>query len=196
VIDPPIDVDDLRRRVQAGWRPEFLFFWSHEQQIQGSIGGECFSQWYPAPFELEGVRYATAEHYMMSRKARLFGDDEAARQILASPHPADAKRLGRDVRGFSEAVWVEHRAQIVLEGNLAKFGQNGELRRVLLDSHPYVLAEASPTDRVWGIGLTSDDERAYDPARWRGLSLLGFALMAARSRLGGQQSWAATQEPE
>ncbi len=160
--DLPVNVDELRRRVRAGWRPKFLFFWSHEKESQGRIGAECFSQWYPAPFELEGTRYRTAEHYMMTRKARLFGDDEAARQILASPHPAAAKRFGRGVRGFSEAIWVSHREEIVFTGTLAKFNQNAELRAVLLNTKTRVIAEASPTDRIWGIGLSSDDEHAHN----------------------------------
>jgi ribA/ribD-fused uncharacterized protein len=43
--------------------------------------------------------------------------------------------------------------------------------------------EASPLDRVWGIGLTADDPRAADPSSWLGLNLLGEALMEVRSRL-------------
>jgi len=49
-----------------------------------------------------------------------------------------------------------------------------------------VLVEASPLDRVWGIGLAADDPRAADPAGWRGLNLLGFALMEARDLLSGR----------
>jgi predicted NAD-dependent protein-ADP-ribosyltransferase YbiA (DUF1768 family) len=46
-----------------------------------------------------------------------------------------------------------------------------------------VLVEASPRDRVWGIGISAGHEHATDPARWRGLNLLGFALMEARAGL-------------
>jgi ribA/ribD-fused uncharacterized protein len=68
--------------------------------------------------------------------------------------------------------------------SVAKFGQRAELREFLAGTGNRVLVEASPTDRVWGIGLAATDERAADPARWRGLNLLGFALMEARARLG------------
>ena len=87
------------------------------------------------------------------------------------------------MRAFDEATWVAHRYDIVLAGTLAKFGQHDDLRAYLLGTGERVLVEASPVDRVWGVGLAADDPRAEDPTRWRGLNLLGFALMAARDAL-------------
>ena len=43
--------------------------------------------------------------------------------------------------------------------------------------------EASPVDRIWGIGLAAEDARASQPEQWRGLNLLGYALMEVRDRL-------------
>jgi ribA/ribD-fused uncharacterized protein len=88
------------------------------------------------------------------------------------------------VRGFDQATWEAHRFGIVVDGGTAKLGQNPELREYLLATDDKVLVEASPRDRVWGIGLAAGNERAQDPASWRGLNLLGFALMHARSALG------------
>ena len=90
----------------------------------------------------------------------------------------------RRVRGFSEDRWAAARYDIVVAGNVAKFSQNDELRRYLLSTGTRVLVEASPLDRVWGIGLAEDDQRARSPSRWRGKNLLGFALMEVRERLG------------
>lgn len=87
------------------------------------------------------------------------------------------------MRGFDQAVWERERSGIVVEGSVHKFGQDDRLRGYLLGTGDRVLVEASPMDRIWGIGLAADDERAQDPARWRGLNLLGFALMEARERL-------------
>jgi ribA/ribD-fused uncharacterized protein len=56
----------------------------------------------------------------------------------------------------------------------------------LLGTNVRVLAEASPSDRIWGIGLGADDECASDPRRWNGLNLLGFALMSARATLAAE----------
>ena len=171
--------------MRGGAKPRFLFFWGHTGKGSGPVGKECLSQWYGAPFRLGGHVFPSAEHYMMHRKAALFGDDESATKILAARSPAAAKELGRGVRGFVESTWNEHRLSIVTAANEAKFGQNPELLAFLAGTKDRVLVEASPKDRIWGIGLTADDPRAEDPLSWRGLNLLGFALMIARSRLAG-----------
>ncbi|MFI9749605.1 NADAR family protein [Streptomyces collinus] len=174
----------LIRVVRAGARVGYLHFWGHRPRPDGRIGASCLSQWWPAPFTVDGVAYATAEHWMMAAKARLFEDAAAERAALAAGHPAEAKKAGRLVRGFDEAVWARERFRIVVEGSVHKFGAHPELLAYLLGTGDRVLVEASPVDRVWGIGLAADDEAAMDPERWRGPNLLGFALMEARERLG------------
>ncbi|MER6849374.1 NADAR family protein [Streptomyces flaveolus] len=173
----------LLREVRAGARIKYLCFWGHRPLPDGRIGPSCLSQWWPSPFTVDGVEYATAEHWMMAGKARLFEDAEAERRVRAAGHPAEAKKAGRLVRGFDEAVWERERFRIVVEGSVHKFASDPALRAFLLDTGDRVLVEASPVDRVWGIGLTADDEAATDPERWRGENLLGFALMVARGRL-------------
>ncbi|MFF8879723.1 NADAR family protein [Streptomyces flaveolus] len=173
----------LLREVRAGARIKYLCFWGYRPLPDGRIGPSCLSQWWPSPFTVDGVEYATAEHWMMAGKARLFEDAEAERRVRAAGHPAEAKKAGRLVRGFDEAVWERERFRIVVEGSVHKFASDPALRAFLLDTGDRVLVEASPVDRVWGIGLTADDEAATDPERWRGENLLGFALMVARGRL-------------
>jgi ribA/ribD-fused uncharacterized protein len=87
------------------------------------------------------------------------------------------------VRGFDAAAWESHGYQAVVNGNLAKFSQHGDLAAYLLSTHPAVLVEASPVDAVWGIGLEAGDRDARLPSRWRGRNLLGFALTEVRERL-------------
>ncbi|MEU6342747.1 NADAR family protein [Streptomyces sp. NPDC046977] len=178
------DHETLVALAARGARPKYLFFWGHRPQRDGSVGAGCLSQWWPSRFSVDGVVYPTAEHWMMAGKARLFGDEETLAKILAAPHPQAAKRLGRQVRGFDGEAWEARRSELVVAGNAAKFGQDPALRAYLLGTGRRVLVEASPVDRIWGIGLAADDERAADPAQWRGLNLLGFALMEARTRLG------------
>ncbi|MEU2061378.1 NADAR family protein [Streptomyces sp. NPDC013455] len=178
-------VEALISEVRAGSRVRYLHFWGHRPRPDGRIGASCLSQWWPAPFAVDGVEYATAEHWMMAGKARLFGDAEAERRVLAAAHPAEAKKAGRLVRGFDEGVWERERFRIVVEGSVHKFAAHPDLGSFLLGTGDRVLVEASPLDRVWGIGLAADDEAAWDPERWRGLNLLGFALMEARERLAG-----------
>ncbi len=173
----------LIEAVRAGERVRYLHFWGHRPLPDGRIGASCLSQWWPSPFTVDGVEYATAEHWMMAAKARLFGDAEGERRVLAAGHPSAAKNAGRLVQGFDEEVWRRERFGIVVEGSVHKFAAHGELRSFLLGTGDRVLVEASPVDRVWGTGLAADAEGASDPVRWRGPNLLGFALMEARRRL-------------
>jgi ribA/ribD-fused uncharacterized protein len=175
--------DTLTRAVHAGARVKYLHFWGHRPRPDGQVGASCLSQWWPSPFTVDGVEYATAEHWMMASKARLFGDADAERRAVAASGPAQAKKIGRLVRGFDDTLWQRERFGIVVEGSVHKFAAHADLRAFLLGTGNRVLVEASPLDRVWGIGLPADDERAMDPTRWRGPNLLGFALMAARERL-------------
>ncbi|WP_372446820.1 NADAR family protein [Microbispora oryzae] len=179
----PRSVEEAVAAERSGRTLRYLYFWGHRPARDGGAGPGCLSQWWPVAFTEDGHTFASAEHYMMAHKAWLFGDARTAEQILAADHPGEAKKLGRAVRDFDEQAWNARRFDIVVRGNIAKFGQNAELRRYLLATGKRVLVEASPYDRIWGIGLTAGDERAATPATWQGLNLLGFALMAARDAL-------------
>jgi predicted NAD-dependent protein-ADP-ribosyltransferase YbiA (DUF1768 family) len=139
----------------AGRQLDLLPFWGHKPTRSGAIGTGCLSQWWPVVFTVEGVSYPSAEHWMMAEK----------------------------VRGFDEHRWAAARYDIVVAGNLAKFGQHRDLRDFLLATGRKVLVEASPYDRIWGIGMAATNPDAACPARWRGPNLLGFALMEVRERL-------------
>ena len=174
---------DLITAIQQGAEPEYLFFWGHTPKEADCVDQSCLSNWFPAPFEVDRVRYPTTEHFMMAEKARLFSGAEFREKIILAETPREAKALGREVRGFTDDVWVASRFEIVVAGNLAKFEQNPEMGRFLVETGSTVLVEASPRDRIWGIGMGRNNEHATDPAHWRGLNLLGFALMEVRSRL-------------
>jgi ribA/ribD-fused uncharacterized protein len=175
----------LRAAIAGGWQPKYVLFWGHTPRTAG-IGRHVLSQWWPAQFTVDGHGYLSAEHYMMAEKARLFGDEDTRRAILAAVKPGAAKALGRTVRGFDESRWEQHRFEIVVAGSAAKFGQNAELASYLAETGDKVLVEASPVDHIWGIGLAADDPRAQQPREWQGLNLLGFALMRARAMLAAK----------
>jgi ribA/ribD-fused uncharacterized protein len=80
-------------------------------------------------------------------------------------------------------MWNQHRREIVMAGNYQKFTQNTALREFLLTTGDRVLVEASPLDKIWGIGLAADHVDAPQPEKWPGLNLLGFALMQVRDRI-------------
>lgn len=130
--------------VASGAVPKWLMFWGHQPQVDGSVGEGRLSQWWACRFTVDEVEYVSAEHWMMASKARMFGDLDAVASILAARTSAEAKNLGWLVRGFDERAWAQRRFELVVEGNVAKFGH------------------------------------------WRGLNLLGFALMEARERLAAR----------
>ena len=162
---------------------EYLLFWGHQPGPDGAVTKSCFSQWWPAAFTVAGDTYATAEHWMMAKKARLFGDAEVLAQILTAGSPAEAKKLGRKIQGFDAAAWDARKYEIVVAGNHHKFSQHPTLAAFLLGTGERVLVEASPVDAIWGIGLAADHADAENPDRWRGENLLGFALMEVRDQL-------------
>ena len=176
-------VETLLNSIESGTQVKFLFFWGHQPLKNGAIGKSCFSQWWISPFLVDGIEYQSTEHWMMAGKAKLFGDDEILDKILAVNSPAEAKKLGRQVRGWDQQKWEEHRFEIVVEGNLHKFSQHDDLKEFLLNTHSRVLVEASPPDRIWGIGMKEGDDHIENPSHWKGLNLLGFALMEVRDRL-------------
>ncbi|BAP45648.1 putative uncharacterized protein [Pseudomonas sp. StFLB209] len=170
---------ELCVRFNSGEPLSFLFFWGH-QRSKTAVTASCFSQWFEAGFTVEDQYYPTAEHFMMAEKAALFDDQDIREQVLNAPTPNAAKALGRKVRGFDNEVWLQHRYDIVVRANQAKFSQNSQLMEYLLQTGSRVIVEASPVDNIWGIGLAQDNADANNPNLWKGLNLLGFALMQVR----------------
>jgi len=179
------NVEELKAWIAAGGVPDYLHFWGHTPAQAQLADKSCLSQWFPSPFSLAGVRYATAEHYMMAQKAALFGDTRVQARIVAAERPSEVKKLGREVANFDARVWEAARAAIVFDGNYAKFSQKPALRKFLLATGERIIVEASPVDRIWGVGLASDNARILNPSTWDGLNLLGFELMKVRAALRG-----------
>ncbi|CAJ1959845.1 unnamed protein product [Cylindrotheca closterium] len=157
---------------------EYYFFWR---------SGSCFSQWHRSKYELNGCEYNTAEQGMMHGKARLFGDEEIGMQILATSDPRKIKQLGRKVRGFNEKEWKKNRETIVYQNNMAKFTQNEYMKDVLLSTKGALLVEASPHDRIWGIGLREEDAKKISPMKWKGQNLLGKILTRVREDIAAME---------
>jgi hypothetical protein len=180
-METSLDREGLIAAMDAGLRPSFRPFYGHTRRPDGALSDACLSQWWRCSFEVGGVRYVTAEQFMMAEKARLFGDDAALAEILAEPEAAKVKALGRKVRGYDDARWGARRVEAVTVGSIAKFSSSPELKAFLLATGDAVLVEAAPRDRIWGVGLGRESPLISEPRRWRGRNLLGFALMRARS---------------
>ncbi|MHB1952221.1 MAG: NADAR family protein [Sulfobacillus sp.] len=168
-----------RFKFETPWQMQRpVLFW-REFEIPYGI----FCQWYRRPFVADGATFDSAEQYMMYAKARAFGDLPSMARILRTKSPREQKALGRQVANFDQKTWDRLKFAVAVAGNYAKFSQNPDLASVLLHTAPRPLAEASPVDRIWGIGLAVSDPKAQDPGSWKGENLLGKALMEVRRRL-------------
>ncbi|NGZ76403.1 NADAR family protein [Saccharibacillus alkalitolerans] len=176
-------LEELRKAHGAGTRLKYLLFWGHTPKTPGTVDASCLSQWWPSRFAVDGIEYSCAEQYMMAEKARLFGDEDARDKILGAKHPKQMKAFGREVRNFDDTVWKKEAYGIVRRASTEKFRQNEELWSFLKKTRSRILVEASPVDRIWGIGLDRSDPNAENPLKWRGTNLLGFALGEARDGL-------------
>lgn len=142
-----------------------------------------FSQFYPAGFTVEGIMYNCAEQYMMYKKALLFGDISTAGKILKETNPAKMKKLGRKIKNFDKLRWEAVAREIVYIGNRCKFSDNKDLYDKLIATKGTTLVEASPYDKIWGIGLIKTDPRALDRCTWLGTNWLGEILTQLRNNM-------------
>lgn len=154
---------------------KYTFFWSG-----------IFSQWDYSPFFLEGHDFSTCEQYMMYKKAILFNDAEIAIRILDEQDPRAQKKLGREVRNFNVDMWESVARDIVFRGNAAKFTQNNYQRDKLLETHGTLVVEASPYDKIWGIGLDEKNAIITPPENWPGRNWLGLAITEVRDTILGE----------
>ena len=180
-------LEDLKKAYNKGQHYKFLFFWGHTPDPRGRITETCLSQWWMARFEIEGITYSCAEQFMMAEKARMFHDKEMLSLILGAKHPKAMKAYGRSVRNFNQEIWENSCYDIVKKASMAKFSQNRELWEFLRSTKNRILAEASPRDRIWGIGMGKSNPDAKCPVKWKGSNLLGFALTEARDILMEQE---------
>lgn len=163
---------DLINQINEGKKFKYEFFW-----------GGPFSQWCLARFKIDDLSYNCAEQYMMSEKARFFKDEDSFKKIMQANTPDIQKSLGRKIKNFDEQAWDIVKKDVVIRGNYAKFVQNKKLEEILLFTKDSILVEASPFDKIWGIGLKENDPKAMNPMTWKGENLLGFCLIEVRERL-------------
>lgn len=178
---------------------KFTFFWKTTSS---------FSQWHKSKFIastclIQGIseikrkdvlhqqfpydvqEYSSAEQFMMYHKAIIFLDIDSAKKIMETNNVRKIKELGRTVLNFNEEIWSFYRSKIVFEGNKAKFDQNKFLKEELFKTQGTTIVEASPYDKIWGIGLESDNIKSKSRKTWEGLNLLGEILTILRIELTG-----------
>jgi hypothetical protein len=167
-------------------KEDFVFFW--KQDAKNGI----FSNWSKHSFTEQinsndsdngKLFFNTAEHYLMYSKAMLFGDLEIAEKILKESGPLSVKHLGRQVKNYNDKIWALHKENIMFSALKLKTEQNPDVKEALMKTGTKVMAEASPYDKIWGIGLSENDPRALDQTKWNGQNLLGSLWMKLRHDL-------------
>lgn len=166
-----------KRQLPGRITDTHIFFWN-----------SVYSQWYTTynnggQFIENGIVYPNAEKYMMMAKAKLFNDMEVFDEMSKTDNPRMVKALGRTVKNFSESEWDKHKIDIVTRANVLKFSQNNDLLEILKMHKDKIIVEASPYDKIWGIGLHFDDDKVLYEHLWEGENLLGKCIMNARSIL-------------
>lgn len=152
-----------------------VYFW-------GGIG----SNWFKADIVLplsagsNPLTFNCVEQYMMAAKAVHFGDTEAYDKIMQEPDAKKQKALGRTVRAFDEMEWTRVARDKVYPGVYVKFASHLNLATALMNTGSKWIVEASPYDKIWGIGLSVNTPNIDNPATWQGSNWLGQMLMRAR----------------
>jgi ribA/ribD-fused uncharacterized protein len=147
-----------------------------------------FSQWHPCEFVINHLKFNCAEQFMMYSKAILFSDNQTAEKILQTASPKEQKDLGRKVHNFDEEVWIMFCDGIVYTGSHAKFTQDLDLQEMLLATKGTTLVEASPYDKIWGIGLSESDPKAKIRTEWNGQNRLGETLTRVREAIAWEKA--------
>lgn len=155
---------------------KFLFFYGT---------AEVFSNWHPVAFSMNGVTFRNSEQAMMYYKAKLMGDTTSMVKILNTPDPYAVKKLGREIKPWDDHKWNSDKLNVMVDILVHKFSSEA-LKEALLSTGELELVEASPYDKIWGIGMREDDDGVENKKNWKGQNLLGIALMNARSILKGQ----------
>ncbi|KAG9647445.1 DUF1768-domain-containing protein, partial [Aureobasidium melanogenum] len=172
---------------------EPIYFFNTREKPYG-----IFSQFRQCTFtdpKYPDLEFRCAEQYMMYSKAQTFNSPAIAAEILATTASTAQKKLGRQIKGFSDEVWDAVKVGIVERGNLLKFEQNEEFKKVLLDTGDRLLVEAAANDKIWGIGYTAAGAKKVSRERW-GQNRLGKALMNVREKIRAEEAAEDEEEEE
>ena len=141
------------------------------------------SNFHPSQFEVGNRNYCCVEQFYMSKKAERFNDYVTRNKIMSTTNPREINYLSKHIANFNQENWNEISSEIMATAVNAKFEQNRKLQDLLMKTGNSILAEASPTDKEWGVGIAMSDERVFDQSKWLGSNKLGKILMACRDRL-------------
>jgi hypothetical protein len=133
-------------------------------------------------FEVDDITYTSLEQYFLATKATRFGDEDKLAKVMSLTDPMDIKRLCSRVEHFNRQTWEAEAPALIRIGLVAKFDQNPHLLSKLLTTGSLILAECSPSDLLWGIGLNITSDQLLN-LPWPGQNKMGELLMSVREEL-------------
>lgn len=154
----------------------YIFFWGYKDTNKKVLSNFHFTK-----IKYKNLTFSSSEQLFMYKKAELFKDEQMKEKILKAKTPKEAKGYGRLVKNFDTKTWDENKTDIMTEVLTLKFSQNQNLKSYLLSTKGYTLVEASPYDRIWGIGFNEFDA-LKNKNKW-GQNFLGLCLMKVRDEV-------------
>ena len=151
------------------------------ENVVAFFGERSFlSNFHPSKFTIDGTTFKTVEAYYQFRKAKYYGENTTATDILTADSPRKCKWLGNRLPRLPHTTLSQDGLDWMKRAIQAKFEQNIHLQDALLRTGTKTLGEAS-YDKFWGIGVRLDGSGLHDPAVWQGANHLGRILMEVRS---------------
>jgi len=154
-----------------------------------------FSNFYPVSFSytrivkslfgrvIDSIDVSTSEQAYMYEKALFFNDIKSANNITLAKTPIESKNIGKKITNFNQEKWDYVSFDKMYDICYQKFTKNEYLKKVLIESFPKNLVEASPFDRRWGVGLSKLDDNILFEYKWLGENRLGNVLMKVRENI-------------
>ena len=141
-----------------------------------------FSIFHPAPFSMNGIKYANSEQYFQSQKGAVMDDDITHRKIMLTNNPFKIKRLSRRIRNYEDSKWQSVMTKVMYDAVKAKFEQNPALGALLISTGTLKIIEASP-DHTWGCGLALKHPQVMSEPAWHGTGKMCDILSRVREEL-------------
>ena len=155
---------------------------SNEETL-GFFGELCpFSNFYPAQFTHEGIKYNSSEQLIQYKKALYCGDNTTAMKILGAKTAISCKQLAYQIQNYDHQGWIDVAKELCRDGISAKFDQNPSLCRKLLSTGEKTLVKSSRDD-IWGTGVPLFRWDCLNRTHWKGNGILGTLLVDIRDSL-------------
>ena len=139
------------------------------------------SNFFPAPFQLDGTRYISSEQFIQSTKAKFFGDMDTYNQLLCASTSHECKELSRQIRNVNDEKWSECAGELCFPGIRAKFYQNSYCMDTLIMKTSTKRIVECTSDKLWGNGFPLHDLNCLDPSQPQGI--MGQMLESIRSEI-------------